>query len=170
MKENYKFVYAALSRACDSMLLILHKGAEYAREHDNESKLLTSALFEDMFDLTRQVQIFSDNVCGGAARAYGITKPSMPDTEKTFRELIERINVTKAFLKTIDPEKFEDEDRKVVLPWMREGNYIEVKDYLQDYILQNTFFHLVTAYDILRNQGVPLGKSDYIGSLSFKNQ
>lgn len=169
MKEEYKFVYHALLRACDSCLHLLQKGADFAKEKGSEEEVLNARLAPDMFPYIRQVQIFSDNVAGGVARVYGVEKPSMPDTEKNFSELIERINKTKEFVKSIDPETVEGIDtRKVSLGWMPEGMYFDAKEYLQGFVLQNSFFHLVTSYDILRNLGVQIGKTDFIGNLEMK--
>ena len=171
MKQEYKFVYDMMLRNCDTMLHLLQKGADFAHEHGNAEELLQGKLAEDMFNFKRQVQIFSDNVAGGLARVYGVAKPSMPDTENSFAELIERINKTKEFVKTINPETVEGiEGRKINLPWMQEGMYFDATDYLQKFVLQNTFFHLVTAYDILRHKGVQIGKMDFIGSIEFKKE
>jgi hypothetical protein len=169
MKSEYKFVYHTLLRACDSMLHLLQKGADFAKEKGNEEEMLNAKLAEDMFNFTRQVQIFSDNVAGGVARVAGLEKPSMPDVEKTFVELIARMNTTKDFVKSVNPDTVDGiEGRQIRLGWMPEGMYYDATDYLQKFVLQNTFFHFVTAYDILRHKGVQIGKTDFMGPIDMK--
>lgn len=171
MKEEYKFVYNTLVRSCDNMLHLLQKATDHAVTNGNEEDLLEGRLASDMFTFKRQVQIFSDNVAGGVARVYGVEKPSMPDTETSLAELIKRIEVTREFASTINPERVEGIDgRKIKLAWMPAGMYFEAGTYLKNFILQNTLFHLVTAYDILRHKGVQIGKQDFLGQIEMKQE
>ncbi len=171
-KENYKFIHHALLRACDTATHLLQKGADFAKEKNiTEEELLAERLAPDMFDLKKQFQIFADNVAGGIARAAQVEKPVFSDTEKTFSDLIERIKKTREFVLTIDPEKIADPaGMKIKLSWMPEGMYFDAHSYMGDYVIQNTFFHLVTAYGILRHKGANIGKQDYMGMIEMKKE
>lgn len=168
-KEAYKFIHHVSLRGLDTAGHLLQKGMDFTHDQNNESELLEAKLAPDMFNFTRQIQIFTDNVAGAIARGAGLAKPSMPDTEKTFRELIDRVNKTKEFVKTIDPEKVEGTDNvQIKLPWMPEGMYFDGQTYFGNFVLQNMMFHLTTAYDILRHKGVQIGKGDFTGQLEMK--
>lgn len=148
---------------------ILAKGKVFAEEQGiAESELLGARLAPDMFPLSRQVQIASDAAKGIAAGLAGVEKPVMEDTEKTFDELIERCDKTIAFLETLKPEQFEDGATKMLpFPYV-EGKVMTGEETLLQSNLPNFFFHVTTAYAILRHKGVTLGKNDYLGSLPLK--
>ncbi len=132
-----------------------------------EDALLQSRLISDQFPFFRQVQVACDNAKGGAARLVGIEAPKFEDNEKTVPELKARIDKTLAFMKTIKPEQIiGQEARKVSLPYW-EGKEMTAFGYATEYLMPNFYFHIVTAYAILRKNGVGLGKMDYIGSLPF---
>ncbi len=133
-----------------------------------ESEMLTSAFAPDMFPFARQVQIASDNAKGAVARIAGIENPAFPDTETTYVGLKERIEKTLAFIESVPASAFEEQDeRQVTLPYFP-GKYMTAADYLRAYALPNFFFHVTTAYDLMRNKGVPLGKADYMHGLPLK--
>lgn len=171
MKQEFKFIHHVFVRACDTALHLLQKGADFAKEKGNEQELLNSKLIGDMFTFTKQIQVFTDNVAGSVARASGVEKISLPDTETAFAELIARVQKVKEFIQTINPENVEGiEERKIKLPWMSEGMYFSSKDYLESFVLQNVLFHLVIAYGLLRKEGVQIGKMDFIGNIDFKKE
>lgn len=149
---------------------LLSKGAAYAIEKGiDEQTLLDNRLAPDMFPLGRQIQIASDNAKGSVARLCGIEAPVFEDTETTVAELHERIAKTIAFLETIKPEQFEGaHDRHVSLKYYP-GKHFLGYDYLTEYAIPNFFFHVTTAYAILRTMGVGNGKADFTGSFSLKN-
>jgi len=154
-------------RILKNLVAILEKGAAHAEAKKiDPSVLLQSRLFPDMFPLARQVQIVSDNAKGSCARLAGVDVPKYEDTETTFAELIERLRKTSAFLETLSPAHFEgSETRTVTLP-TRNGNMEFVgQPYLLGFALPNGFFHAVTAYNILRHNGVELGKMDFLGAV-----
>ncbi|MFC3077642.1 DUF1993 family protein [Phenylobacterium terrae] len=126
-------------------------------------------LAPDMASLVGQVQLASDAAKGAAARLAGITSPSMPDVETTWAELKARLEKTIAFLETIKREQVDgDEDRTVELPLPGRTLTFTARDFLFQFSLPNFHFHIVTAYALLRAQGVPLGKVDYLaGGQSF---
>lgn len=145
---------------------ILHKGVAYAEAKKFDEKVLFNArLFPDMLPLSRQVQIACDTAKAGAARLAEIEVPSHPDEEQTFAELQTRIQKTIDFLKTIKPEQINGkEELKITYTQRnRENNFIGLP-YLLKYTLPNIYFHITTAYAILRHNGVEIGKKDYLGN------
>lgn len=135
-----------------------------ARSFDVEN-LVGMRLAPDQFPLSRQVQAACDAAKAGAARLAGIDVPSHPDTETTIKELRERIAKTLAFLETVGPEKLDGrEESEVVLPFL-DNQKIKGVDYINELALPNFYFHVTTAYALLRHAGVDVGKRDYVGSL-----
>ena len=127
--------------------------------------LTTCRLYPDMFPLVRQVQSACDVAKGAVARLGGVEVPKHEDTEQTLAELKARIAKTIDFINTVKPAQVDgSEEREIVLK-MRSG---EVKfkgmQYLMGHALPNFYFHVTTAYNILRHNGVELGKRDYIGT------
>ncbi|HVX92417.1 MAG TPA: DUF1993 domain-containing protein [Xanthobacteraceae bacterium] len=132
--------------------------------------LLNMRLYPDMFPFTRQVQIACDLVKNGCARLAGIDPPRHEDTEKTLAELRERVAKTLAFLKTADAQKIDQSvEREITFPLGRDNKgQMKGADYLHHFVLPNFYFHLTTAYDILRHGGVELGKRDFLGAIPMK--
>jgi len=125
--------------------------------------ILSARLFPDMFALTRQVQIASDAAKGAGARLAGIAVPSWPDEEKTFDELQGRIARTIEFLASLTPGQFAGaEDREIAIKaGGRERNFKGFA-YLETWAKPNFYFHVTTAYAILRHNGIELGKPDFL--------
>lgn len=146
---------------------LLHKGETYLKEKPlDEDSLLEARLAPDMFPLLRQVQIVSDTAKGAAARLTGREVPSMPDTETSFAALQERIEKTIAYLQEFSAEDFAgSEGRTVVLKAKDRELTFSAENYLLNFAIPNFYFHLTTAYDILRHRGVDVGKMDYLGAL-----
>jgi len=138
-----------------------------ARKYDT-AVLVQTRLVPDMFPFARQVQSACDSAKYAAARVSGKEPPSHPDTETTFPELSARIAKVVAYLDTFTADDFRDlEGRTITLPrW--EGKSMTAIDYLVEHALPNFFFHVTTAYAILRQAGVEVGKRDYLGSLSLR--
>jgi hypothetical protein len=136
-----------------------------------EEQVLAGKLASDMFDFKKQVQVFTDNAAGAVARGAAMEKPSMPDTETSFVELIARVEKTREFILSIDPEKISDPaNLQIKLGWMPTGKYFSAHTYLGDFVLQNALFHLTIAYAILRNMGANVGKMDYVGNVEMKGE
>ena len=135
-----------------------------AAAQKSEADLIDARLIADMRPLTAQFQSASDSAKNGVARLAGIEPPGMPDTEASFAELKERCDKTIAFLKTITPEMLEgSETRTVEIRFPSGHGYrFDGLDYLTKFMLPNFFFHVQTAYAILRAQGVDVGKPDYL--------
>jgi hypothetical protein len=127
---------------------------------------LGARLFPDMFALTRQVQIACDFAKSVPARLAGADVPAYEDTEKTFDELEARIAKTLAFLDGLQPAAFDgSEQREIVLrPGTPKEKRLHGQTYLLSYGLPQFFFHVTTAYALLRHNGVEIGKKDYMGA------
>lgn len=127
------------------------------------STFLEARLAPDMHPLIRQIQMVSDSAKGGAARLAGVTPPSYADTETTWAEIKERLAKTIAFVETIERGQLDGaETRTIELPLPGRTMTFTGADFLMRFSLPNFYFHVVTAYGILRTQGVPLGKMDYL--------
>ncbi|MBW6495603.1 MAG: DUF1993 domain-containing protein [Burkholderiaceae bacterium] len=162
----YQASVPVLIRTLTNLIVVLEKGEAHAQVKGIEqSVLINSRLYPDMFTLTKQVQIATDNAKGCAARLAGIEVPKYEDNEASFADLVKRVQNTIAFLETFTPAQIDgSEQRPVTLP-MRSGSlHFEGQPYLLHFVLPNLYFHVVTAYDILRHCGVELGKMDFLGN------
>jgi hypothetical protein len=132
--------------------------------------LLNARLFPDMFAFTRQVQVACDQAKNGAARLAGIDPPSYEDNETTITALKARIAKTIAFVKTLDAGKIDGAaNREIVFPLgPNNKGHMKGADYLHHFVLPNFYFHLVTAYDILRHCGIEIGKRDFMGAIPMR--
>lgn len=129
----------------------------------SEDAVLGARLAPDMFELKRQVQIATDHAKGAMARLGGLEIPSYADTEQTFADLYARIEKTLAFVASVPATAVDGrEEAMVTLKLRQETMELKALDYLQGYALPNFYFHLTTAYDILRHLGMPLGKRDFL--------
>lgn len=155
----------AFIRALNNLSEILGKAMAHADARKiDPAVLLNSRLYPDMFPLSRQVQIVSDTAKGGAARLAGLEPPKYEDNEKTFPELIERLRKTIAYLDTFKPEQIDgSEKRAVTLKLRGETLTLDGLPFLLNRVLPNLYFHLSTAYGILRHNGLDIGKKDYLG-------
>ncbi len=149
---------------------ILEKAEAYTQEHGmSEQSILNDALIADMFPLVRQVQIATDNAKGAVARLTGTEAPKYEDVEQSFAELYERIDKTITHLQTFDESHFsEANDRRITLPYFP-GKYMTGEEYVVGHAIPNFHFHVVTAYGIIRKNGVQIGKADYINGLPLKD-
>ncbi|EYF07221.1 DUF1993 domain-containing protein [Chondromyces apiculatus] len=152
-------------RAFENLSSILKKAEAHAVANNLDLASLTEArLTDDMLPFTAQVQIATDSAKGCAARLAGIEVPSFPDTEKTFPELQARIEKTLDFLRSIDAAKVKDsEAREITLTFPSGKMDFTGQSFLLTFALPNFFFHITTAYALLRQKGVPIGKMDFLG-------
>ena len=144
---------------------ILAKAEAHAQERgEAPSVLIEARLAPDMHGFARQVQIATDTAKGAAARLAGMEVPSFPDDETTFPELQDRLTKTIDFLKSVPADKIDgSEGREITMRAGPQELRFTGQDYLLHFALPNFFFHETTAYAILREKGVPLGKMDYLG-------
>lgn len=142
---------------------VLAQGEAHAAEHGIDPQTLTDArLAPDMYPLKRQVQIATDHAKGAPARLSGDTAPRFEDSEQTFAELQARIARTRDYLKGIAPGSIDGtEDRQIVLKLGQGEMTFSGQQYLLHFAMPNFYFHITTAYDILRHSGVKLGKKDF---------
>jgi hypothetical protein len=143
------------------------KAEEYAKERSFEVDVLAqSRLAPDQYELTKQVQAACDQAKFAAAYLSGAKAPSHPDTEKTFGELRQRIQKATQYVATVTEKDLEGADERKVAPAWLGGRWFTGHDYLVEMAIPNFFFHATTAYAILRHNGVPLGKMDFIGGIT----
>ncbi len=161
----YQASVPAITRSLHNLIAILRKGAAHAEAKKiDQSVLLNSRLYPDMLPLSKQVQIASDVTRRGAARLAGLEAPAMADDETTFAQLIERLKNTIDYLETLTPAQIDGSEQKsVTLPMGKESMIFEGMPYLIYFVLPNLYFHVTTAYNILRHSGVELGKMDFLG-------
>lgn len=163
----YDATVPVFQQVLNSLLGILDKTEAHAKESGLDvSELLNATLAPDMFNFIRQVQIATDHAKGCAARLAGVEIPKYEDGEKTVDELRARVRKTLDFIGGLQPAQMagaEDKELKLVFPW---ATYEFTGRRMATYwSLPNFFFHVTTAYDILRHKGVPVGKSDFLGPL-----
>jgi hypothetical protein len=162
----YDASVTTITRALTNLIHVLEKGAAHAEAKKIDSPVLVGArLYPDMFPLSKQVQIASDVAKIGTSRLAQVEPPKWEDNEKTFADLIERLRKTIAHLATLKPEQFDDGSRMVTFPTQGDSKTWPCSRYLFQRVLPNVFFHCATTYDILRHNGVELGKSDFLGPL-----
>ncbi|NDZ16363.1 DUF1993 domain-containing protein [Variovorax sp. WS11] len=144
---------------------LLDKGIAHAQASGLDPAVLVDArLAPDMFTLAGQIQSASDASKLGTARIAGLTAPSFPDTETTYAELQARVAKTVDYLQSVDRALIDGfEDRPVTMKARGNELTFTAQRYLLQFALPNFFFHVTTAYDVLRHSGVPLGKMDYLG-------
>lgn len=145
--------------------LVLEQAEAYCTERKVDPTVLVNArLFPDMAPLKGQVQLASDHAKGAFYRTAGLENPSLADTETTFAELHARIDKTVELINTVTPEQMNGrEAEQVELKFRTGGMQFTAHDYLIGFALPNFYFHVTTAYDILRHNGLPLGKGIYMG-------
>jgi len=154
-------------RQMSSMLRNLDRWIEAGIEHAEHKgfdpdTFMEMRLAPDMFPLRRQVQSACDAAKFAATRTAGIEAPKHEDDEKTLADLRARITETLAFMETVTAEKMEGADEREVRLGFLPGKAAKAQHYVVDFAVPNFYFHVVTAYDILRSSGVTLGKRDYI--------
>lgn len=154
-------------RGLQALSALLEKGAAHAAETGVAPQALIQArLAPDMLDLAGQVQRASDTSKLSGQRLSGVASPSMPDAETTFPELIKRVAATVAYLETLDEAALAGSEARTVELNFGPDKKVSFKGdaYLLTFALPNFFFHVATAHDILRSQGVKIGKLDYLGA------
>ncbi len=153
-------------RMFNNLSAILEKAVADAEARKiDPAVFLAGRLAPDMHPLTRQVQIASDSAKLGIARLAGIDAPSFPDVETSFPELQARIAKTIGFIRSVSPEQIDgSEEKSITLKFPGGEISFSGQAFLLNFTLPNLFFHITTAYDILRHNGVVLGKRDYLGA------
>ncbi len=161
----YESSVPVLVRNLNNLAGFLAKGAAYAEEKGFDGNVLAgSRLFANMLPLTSQVQIACDVSKGAVARLSGIEAPSYKDDEISFDQLQLRIANTIKFLESIPADSIDgSEEKEIVLKAGPTEFKFTGKAYLQNFVFPNVYFHATTAYNILRHNGVEIGKMDFLG-------
>ncbi len=163
----YAFSVPVFVKTLGNLSAILAKGAAYAEQKKFDPEVLVNMrLAPDMFPLLRQVRIACDFAKGAVARLAGEDPPQWEDSEVTVDDLQARIERTVAFVQGFDAARFDGAEGRTVTLTIR-GEPVEYLGlpYLAHVVLPNFFFHVTTAYDILRHAGVEIGKRDFIGKV-----
>ena len=152
-------------RMLNNLTAILEKAAAQAEAKKWDAAVLINArLYPDMLPFVQQIQIATDGAKGGAARLAGQEPPKFEDNEKTFSDLISRVRKTIDYLNTLTPAQIDGSEERAITLQMRNNTLtLQGLPYLLNRVLPNFYFHVTTAYDILRHNGVELGKQDYLG-------
>jgi uncharacterized protein len=163
---NVSDTIAQFGKMLDNLDRWLEAGVAFAATKGFEADVLAgSRLAPDQYELVRQVQSACDAAKFAAAYLSGQTAPSHPDSEKTLAELRARIRTCAGYVKGIAPESFAGAAERRVAPAWLQGKWIRGDEYLTQVAVPNFYFHVTTAYAILRHNGVQLGKMDFIGSI-----
>ena len=166
MDSIYEFTVPVFIKMLGGLKGVMQKAKEHGGD---EAALLNDKLAEDMFPLVKQVQVATDNAKGVVSRLTKVETPKYEDTETTFAELDARIDKTIAFLQTVKKEDFADTaNAQVTLPWFP-GKFMTGFNYAREYAVPNFFFHVATAYGIVRKNGVQIGKADYMNGMPLQD-
>ncbi|WP_303762885.1 DUF1993 domain-containing protein [Sphingobium yanoikuyae] len=165
--ELYDLTVPAFLRGLRVLSTLLDKGAAFAAEQGIDPATLTGArLIEDMRPLTAQVQLATDSAKGAVIRIGELEPFPLPDTEETFADLQDRIARTIAFLESVPRNRIDGREEATVILKTPRGEFpFTGRSHVLTFSLPNFYFHLTTAYALLRQAGVPLGKLDYLGGL-----
>lgn len=161
----YTATVPTCTRALNNLTAILEKASAYAEARKiNPAALLGTRLFPDMLPLSTQIHIANDIAQTGAARLAGADVPTFEAKERTFAEWIAATRGTIAYLESLKPAQFQGSEEKTIT-WQSRSSTKNMQGtpYLFHHVLPNVFFHVTTAYDILRQAGLEIGKMDYLG-------
>lgn len=161
----YQISVPVFTRMLTNLTAILEKAAAHCEERKiDPAVLINYRLYPDMFAFARQVQIATDAAKNGAGYLAGAEPPKFENTEQSFPQLIERVKQTIGYVNSFKPEQIDGTEEKEVSISRGETTLsYKGQDYLLNRVLPNFYFHITTAYDILRHNGVALGKKDYLG-------
>jgi hypothetical protein len=165
MASMYKVSIPVYIRRLNGLAICLKKAQDlYAEKKYDESSLMSQRLFPDMFTFAKQVQAATDHARASGARLAGQEPPTVEANEKSIAELIARVENTVAFLATLKPDQIDGSEERTIAFKMR-GNDVSYKglDFLLNSNMPNFYFHMTTAYNILRSNGVEVGKRDFMG-------
>jgi hypothetical protein len=157
--------HGVFKKALTQLLVVMEKGVANAKARNFDVSVLVSArLAPDMLPFARQIQLASDFAKNSMARLAAVDPPKFDDVETTMDELVERVKMTLAYVDSVPAAALEGSETRNIVIKMRDRT-LEFKglEFLQIWALPNFFFHHVTAYNLLRHNGVDIGKKDFIG-------
>mgnify|MGYP003475808344 CR=1 FL=1 len=167
----YNVTVPEFKRSLLALRAILEKAEAFVAEKKIEdSVLLQARLAPDQFPLVKQVQVACDNAKGTAGRLAGVELPKMEDNETTLKALEERIDKTIEFLDTLTMEQFEGSEEREIPIYFFPGKALSGLEYVNTLGLANFYFHVTTAYSILRHNGLNIGKTDFMGAVEFHDE
>jgi hypothetical protein len=154
-------------RALGNLAHVLKKGEEHAKSKNvADEVLLQTRLVPDMLPLIKQIQIGCDMVTRGIARLAGVEPQSFEDNETTLEQAYSRIDRAIEYIDSFTAEQIDGSEKNIVVLKMRSGEMtFDGQTYLLHFVIPNLFFHCTTAYNILREAGTEIGKTDFIGSV-----
>lgn len=161
----YQISVPVFTRMLNNLVAIIEKAAAHCEENKiDPAALINYRLYPDMFTFAKQIQIATDAARNGTGYLAGETPPKFENVDQSFAELIERVNKTIEYVNGFTPEQIDGtEEKEVKLTRGETTLTFKGQDYLLNRVLPNFYFHITTAYDILRHNGVALGKKDYLG-------
>lgn len=161
----FELAIAPLSRMLLNLDRIVSLAEQDAKERNiDPAALIQARLYPDMLPFVSQIRIATDTAKGAAARLSGTELPRWEDNESTFEEIRGRIKKALDFLATFRPEQFEGaEGRAIEMKLPKNTLNFSGRDYILGFVLPNFYFHVTTAYAILRHNGLSIGKQDYLG-------
>ena len=162
----YQVAVPVFVRALGNLAHVLKKGEQHAKSKNASAEvLLQTRLIPDMLPLIKQIQIACDMATRGTARLAGVEPKSFEDNETTLEQAHSRIERSIAYIESFKPEQIDGSETRAIHLKMRNGEMnFEGQAYLLHFTLPNLFFHCTTAYDILRQAGTDIGKTDFIGN------
>jgi hypothetical protein len=165
----YEIAIAQSSKMLQNLAAMLERARVHAEQKKFDVEVLLNArLAPDQFPFIRQVQIACDTAKLGVSRLTGKEAPSHPDDEKTLEDLTKRIKETLAYLESVKPADFEKATERHISQPRWAGKYLTGEEFALQHMVPNFYFHVTTAYSILRHNGVEVGKKDYLGAMPFK--
>ena len=165
----YELTVPQFTKMLRNMTAIFDKTTEYAAAKKFDLDVLLQArLAPDQFTFTRQIQIMCDTAKKCAAQLAGKEAPTHADTEKTLPELKTRIDSVITYLETFTPKDFSEASTRHVSQPRWEGQYLTGQEFVVQHAIPNFYFHMTTAYAILRHNGLDVGKKDYLGKMPYK--
>jgi uncharacterized protein len=165
----YEITVPQFAKTLRNLNAMLDKATQYAENKKFDVEvLLNSRLAPDQFNFIRQVQIACDTAKLAASRLTAKEAPVLADNEKTLPELKARIESVVSYLNTFAAADFKDAETRQISQPRWEGKYLTGFEFTTQHALPNFYFHITTAYSILRHNGVDVGKKDYLGELPFK--
>jgi hypothetical protein len=167
----YYLTIRQFARTLKNLDGLLEKAAQHAKSHNFDvNNYCTSRLFIDMLPFTAQIRIACDMAKAAGANLAGKEAPKFEDNETSFEQLRDRVARTVAFLDTLTQKDFENTNAQTVIKIpFPQGKALHADEYLLGRQVPNFYFHVTTAYALLRHGGVPLSKMDYIGALNVKD-
>lgn len=165
----YDLTVPQFAKTLKNLNAILDKAAGFADSKKFEMDvLLQSRLAPDQFNFIRQVQIACDTAKLGASRLTGKAAPVQEDNEKTLSEIKARIDSVVSYLESFKPEDFKNAASATITQPRWEGKSLTGEQYVIHHMIPNFYFHVTTAYSILRHNGVDIGKKDYLGAMPYR--